>query len=312
MVLVANDAAGEGVNLQRGHLMVNYDLPWNPNKIEQRFGRIHRIGQTDVCHLWNLVAIDTREGEVYARLLEKLETARQALGGKVYEVLGKEPFEDTSLKDLLWSAIQYGDSEEAKAKVFQKIDGAVDFKHIEELLEKRKLSNDMLPESSVEKIRLEMERVEAQRLQPHHIQSFFIEAFGSLRGRIKSREEGRFEITHVPIRIRERDKLNGTGAPLQKRFERVCFDKKYIDQQPVAEFVCPGHPLLEAVIGIIREQFGDLMKLGAVMVDEVDLGEDIQAIFLMEHSIEDGRKTSSGTNQIISQRLQFVDHCEGW
>ena len=78
LVLIANDAAGEGVNLQRGHLMVNYDLPWNPNKIEQRFGRIHRIGQTEVCHLWNLVAADTREGEVYGRLLEKLEAAREA------------------------------------------------------------------------------------------------------------------------------------------------------------------------------------------------------------------------------------------
>ena len=81
-VLVANDAAGEGVNLQRGaHLMVNYDLPWNPNRLEQRFGRIHRIGQTEVCHLWNLVAADTREGEVYARLLEKLERrARRWVG----------------------------------------------------------------------------------------------------------------------------------------------------------------------------------------------------------------------------------------
>ena len=108
LVLIANDAAGEGVNLQRGHLMVNYDLPWNPNKIEQRFGRIHRIGQTEVCHLWNLVAADTREGEVYARLLEKLEAAREALGGRVYDVLG-ELFEGMSLKDLLFQAIQYGE-----------------------------------------------------------------------------------------------------------------------------------------------------------------------------------------------------------
>lgn len=306
MVLVANDAAGEGVNLQRGHLMVNYDLPWNPNKIEQRFGRIHRIGQTEVCHLWNLVAADTREGEVYARLLDKLETARAALGGRVYDVLGKEPFEGTSLKDLLWEAIQYGESEEAKAKLFEKIDGAVDYKHIEELLNKRKLTNDMMPASTVESIRLEMERAEAQRLQPHHIQSFFIEAFKRLGGRIKNREEGRFEITHVPVRIRERDRLIGTGAPVQKRFERICFDKQYINQQPVAEFVCPGHPLLEAVISLIREHYGDLMKLGAVMIDESDPGEDIQAIFLMEHSIEDGRKTSSGANQIVSQRLQFA------
>ncbi len=70
-VLVATDAAGEGVNLQNANLMVNYDLPWNPNRLEQRFGRIHRIGQTEVCHLWNLVAKETREGDVYHRLLRE-------------------------------------------------------------------------------------------------------------------------------------------------------------------------------------------------------------------------------------------------
>src|SRR4051794_40760294 len=88
-VMIANDAAGEGVNLQRGaHLMVNYDLPWNPNRLEQRFGRIHRIGQTEVCHLWNLCAANTREGEVYRRLLEELEEARAPPGGEGFEVLG--------------------------------------------------------------------------------------------------------------------------------------------------------------------------------------------------------------------------------
>src|SRR5258708_26205972 len=97
-VLVATDAAGEGINLQRAHLMVNYDLPWNPNRIEQRFGRIHRIGQTEVCHLWNLVADETREGDVYRTLLEKLEQARQALGGQVFDVLGKLQFDGKSLR----------------------------------------------------------------------------------------------------------------------------------------------------------------------------------------------------------------------
>jgi superfamily II DNA/RNA helicase len=92
-VLVATDAAGGGINLQRAHLMVNYDLPWNPNRIEQRFGRIHRIGQTEVCHLWNLVADETREGEVYRALLEKLEEARKALGGQVFDILGKFVFD---------------------------------------------------------------------------------------------------------------------------------------------------------------------------------------------------------------------------
>src|SRR5215469_13849691 len=98
-VLVATDAAGEGVNLQIAHLMVNYDLPWNPNRLEQRFGRIHRIGQTEVCHLWNLVAKETREGDVYHRLLEKLRVESDALKGRVFDILG-DVFEETSLRDL--------------------------------------------------------------------------------------------------------------------------------------------------------------------------------------------------------------------
>lgn len=92
LVLVATDAAGEGVNLQNASLMVNYDLPWNPNRLEQRFGRIHRIGQTEVCHLWNLVANETREGDVFQKLFDKLEIEKQALGGKVFDILG-EAFE---------------------------------------------------------------------------------------------------------------------------------------------------------------------------------------------------------------------------
>src|ERR1700733_10988715 len=92
-VLVATDAAGEGVNLQNANLMANYDLPWNPNRLEQRFGRIHRIGQQEVCHLWNLVAKQTREGEVYYRLLEKINEERKALGGQVFDVLGQLTFE---------------------------------------------------------------------------------------------------------------------------------------------------------------------------------------------------------------------------
>jgi superfamily II DNA or RNA helicase len=305
LVLIANDAAGEGVNLQRGHLMVNYDLPWNPNKIEQRFGRIHRIGQTEVCHLWNLVAADTREGEVYARLLEKLEAAREALGGRVYDVLG-ELFEGTALKDLLFQAIQYGEQEDVKARLFRQVDGAVDQEHLLELLQRRALTNDTMPEAKVEELRLEMERAEAQRLQPHHVQSFFVEAFQHLGGQLKRREEGRWEITHVPVRIRERDRQIGTGAPIQKRYERICFEKGRINQQPVATFVCPGHPLLEAVISIIREQYEQIMRQGAILVDDLDTGTELSAVFLLEHSVQDGRTTSAGKPHIVSEKLQFA------
>jgi superfamily II DNA or RNA helicase len=305
LVLIANDAAGEGVNLQRGHLMVNYDLPWNPNKIEQRFGRIHRIGQTEVCHLWNLVAADTREGEVYARLLEKLEAAREALGGRVYDVMG-ELFEGTSLKDLLFQAIQYGEREDVKAYLFRQVDGAVDQSHLLELLRRRALTNDTMPAAKVEELRLEMERAEAQRLQPHHIQSFFVEAFQHLGGRLKRREEGRWEVTLVPVRIRERDRQIGTAAPIQKQYERICFDKSLINQQPVAAFICPGHPLLEAVISLIREQYEPIMRQGAILVDETDPGDALSAVFLLEHTVQDGRMTSAGKPHVISQRLQFA------
>ncbi len=304
-VLIANDAAGEGVNLQRGHLMVNYDLPWNPNKIEQRFGRIHRIGQTEVCHLWNLVAADTREGEVYGRLLEKLETAREALGGRVYDVLG-ELFEGTALKDLLFQAIQYGEQEEVRARLFRQVDGAVDQTHLLELLRRRALTNDTMPEAKVEELRLEMERAEALRLQPHHIQSFFVEAFQHLGGRLKRREEGRWEVTHAPVRIRDRDRQIGSGAPIQKQYERICFEKSKINQQPVAAFICPGHPLLEAVISLIREQYEQIMRQGAIMVDEIDPGDALSAVFLLEHTVQDGRTTSAGKPHVISQRLQFA------
>ena len=205
-IMIANDAAGEGVNLQRGaHLMVNYDLPWNPNRIEQRFGRIHRIGQTEVCHLWNLCATNTREGEVYRRLLDKLEEARAALGGKVYDVLG-ELFEGQALRDLLVDAIRYGDRPDVKAELFRKVDGAVDVATIETLVAERKLTSEGLDPKSVSAIREEMERAQARRLQPHFIGAFFREAFAVLGGRIVQREKGRFEITRVPGVLKERDR----------------------------------------------------------------------------------------------------------
>src|SRR5436305_1509643 len=123
-ILVATDAAGEGINLQRAHLMVNYDLPWNPNRIEQRFGRIHRIGQTEVCHLWNLVAAGTREGMVFTQLLGKIEEQAKAYHGKVFDVLG-EAFEGQPLRDLLIEAIQYGEDPATKLRLRLVVDATV-------------------------------------------------------------------------------------------------------------------------------------------------------------------------------------------
>lgn len=165
-VLVATDAAGEGINLQRAHLMVNYDLPWNPNRIEQRFGRIHRIGQTEVCHLWNLVAKETREGQVFERLFAKLEEERTALGGRVFDILGRVTFEDRPLRELLVEAIRYGESPEVRDRLNQVVDSSLDGVALRRLLDEYALTSDVMDVHQVARIREDMERMEARKLEP--------------------------------------------------------------------------------------------------------------------------------------------------
>lgn len=305
-VMIANDAAGEGVNLQRGaHLMVNYDLPWNPNRLEQRFGRIHRIGQTEVCHLWNLCATNTREGEVYKRLLEKLEEARKALGGKVYDVLG-ELFEGQALRDLLVAAVRYGDRADVKAELFRKVEGAVDVEAIETLVAERKLTSEGMDPNAVSEIRMEMERAQARRLQPHFIAGFFREAFEQLGGRISPREEGRFEVTRVPSSLKERDRLIGRGDPVLDRYARITFDRTRINGQPQAELVTPGHPLLSSTVDVVLERFESLLTRGALLIDDADLSEEPRLLVYFEHAIRDGRPSRTTEPRVISQRLQFI------
>lgn len=308
-VLIATDAAGEGINLQRGHLMVNYDLPWNPNRLEQRFGRIHRIGQTEVCHLWNLVADETREGDVYRKLLEKLEQARKALGGQVFDVLGKVHFEGKPLRDLLVEAIRYGEQPEVRARLTQAVEGAFDRTQIQDLLEEKALAQDTMDASRVQRIREDMERAEARRLQPHYIESFFLEAFKRLGGTARQREERRYEITHVPAPIRNRDRLVGVGEPVLPRYERVAFQKDLVAPQghPLAAFVCPGHPLLDATLDLTLERHRDLLRRGTVLVDERDSGKEPRLLFYLEHAIQDGSQTPSGDRRVISRRMLHVE-----
>ncbi len=308
-VLLATDAAGEGINLQRAHLMVNYDLPWNPNRIEQRFGRIHRIGQTEVCHLWNLVAQETREGEVYHALLAKLEEARRALGGRVFDVLGKVEFDGRPLRDLLLEAIRDGERPEVRARLTQKVAAAFDPDRLRDLVDERALTHEVMDAGRVYRIREDMERAEARRLQPHYIASFFLEAFKRLGGTVRQREPRRYEVTHVPAQVRNRDRLPGLGEPVLPRYERIAFEKDLIAPpgQPLAAFVAPGHPLLDATLDLTLEQHRDLLRRGAVLVDETDASAEPRVLFYLEHAIQDARLTRSGERQLISKRLLYVE-----
>ncbi|MFN4073985.1 MAG: helicase-related protein [Thermus sp.] len=308
-VLVATDAAGEGINLQRAHLMVNYDLPWNPNRLEQRFGRIHRIGQTEACHMWNLVAIETREGDVYHTLLRKLEEAGKALGGKVFDVLGKLQFEGRPLRDLLIEAIRYGEQPEVRARLTQAIHEALDVHRLQDLVEERALVQEIIDSDRLRRIREDMERAEARRLQPHYIESFFIEAFQRLGGSIRRREPHRYEITHVPAAIRHRDRLLGTREPILQRYERITFEKHLVAPpgQPLAAFISPGHPLLDAVIDLTLERHRHLLRQGAILVDDHDPGTEPRVILYLEHAIQDASITRTGERRVVSRRLLYVE-----
>jgi len=305
-VLVATDAAGEGLNLQRAHLMVNYDLPWNPNRIEQRFGRIHRIGQTEVCHLWNLVATGTREGDVFALLLAKIEEQRKALGGKVFDVLG-DAFDGEPLRTLLLKAIRYGDRPDVRARLHQVIDERVG-EGLGKLLAERALYHDLLTAADVEQVRLQMEEARARRLQPHYISAFFRAAFTGLGGRIGPREPGRFEISGVPAVLREQRQQGGS---VLSRYQRVTFDREGIQPGTAAEggaairadLLAPGHPLLDAVVQRTAARCAGAVAAGTSLVDRIDPGDDLRVLVALRQDIADGNEPPSP----VLRRFEFAE-----
>ena len=308
-ILVANDAAGEGVNLQRGaHLMVNYDLPWNPNRLEQRFGRIHRIGQTEVCHLWNLVSARHPGGRSVSRgSLKSSKEPATRWEGATASTMCWASFQGKPLRELLMDAVLYGDDPARKQKLFTAVDGVVDKQKIETLIRERKLTSEGLDPRSVTEIREKMERAQARRLQPHYIRAFFEKAFTRLGGQLRRREAGRCEIIRVPARVRDRDRFSGGITPIAERYEQICFDKTYIAGKPQAALITPGHGLLDATIALTLEEGGDALKRGAILVDEADEhGLGPRVLLTLEHAIRDGRPGRNGQPSVVSRRMQFV------
>ncbi len=306
-ILVATDAAGEGINLQSAHLMVNYDLPWNPNRLEQRFGRIHRIGQKEVCHLWNLVAGQTREGAVYQRLLEKLERERQTLNGQVFDVLG-ELFRGAPLRQLLIEAVRYGDQPETRERLQTAIDNATDQARVKAIVRDDLLVPGLLDTRKVQQVREEMERFKARKLQPHFIRAFFLEAFNALNGAWHERENGRYAINNVPHAIRQQGREKGLG-PIARKYERICFDKDDIRQRhkPDAEFVCPGHALLDAVISLLLRRQRHILTRGAVLIDPNDPSDQLRALITLETAIRDALPSHRAEYNIISRDARFIE-----
>ena len=303
-ILVATDAAGEGINLQVANMMVNYDLPWNPNRIEQRFGRIHRIGQKRPCHLWNLVAHKTREGKVFERLFEKIEQQRKVYGDQVYDVLGDQ-YVNTSLQDLLIRAIREDVDPAHQAFMEEVIDQDIGGQ-LEDVLRERALVSGLADPTANDKIRDLMERSRTRRLQPWFVEAFFTEALKESGGRITPREEGRFEITRVPASVRSH--ADPRLGMVHDRYDRVTFNKAHIDRDGAdrADLVSPGTPLLSAVVDKVLADHGHTLQSGALLLDSDDPSTEPRLLVYLDHSVTDGRQVH-GQRQLVSRRFQYVE-----
>ncbi|MBW7874858.1 MAG: DUF3883 domain-containing protein [Candidatus Cloacimonetes bacterium] len=241
IVLLANDAVGEGVNLQQCHLMINYDLPWNPNRLEQRFGRIHRIGQTKLCYQWNLIAHQTREGQVFKRMLEKLEIARKQLDGKVFDVLG-QVFENNPLKDMILEALLAGEDAIRQNAVFKKLDSLMDTEKIREVLKAKAFASEVMDMSRLLKLREQMERARIQRLQPHNLRDFFLRSLKKLDLRFRIHADGSIHLIRIPAYLSD-----FVQEKLPSSWDKITFDREIARQTAELSLISPGHSLFEAI-----------------------------------------------------------------
>ena len=295
-IMVATEAAGEGINLQFCHLMLNYDIPWNPNRLEQRMGRIHRYGQTREVTIFNLVAVDTREGRVLHRLFEKLDEIRSALGSdKVFDVID-ELFPGRDLAQLLTEAA-------ASARTLEEILSEIEITVNEDYLRTvRAKLDESLATRYIDYTRIkEMnERARERRLIPEYTQAFFQKAYQHLGGEMRAlpRQPGFFSLDKIPHDLRkiaEQETFQKRFGFLLKRYPLVTFDKALALKEPQAEFISFGHPLFEATLQWAEQNLIQALQQGATFYDP-DCRYDGVLIFY-EAQISDG------LGEIVSRRL---------
>lgn len=268
-ILVATEAAGEGINLQFCWLMINYDMPWNPIRLEQRMGRIHRYGQEKDCLILNFVSTNTREGRVIEKLFERLSQIEGDLDpdrtGKVFNVLG-DIFPSNMIEKLLRDMYAHNLTEEVvRARILQQVD-TQRFKEITnstlEGLAKRELNLSAIIGKTAE--------AKERRLVPEVIEDFFLQA-APLQGitpKEQRKESHIFSIGRVPRNLWERgDKLENRFGVLGKEYKNITFSKDVLAKDQTLDWVTPGHPLFEVVREETLEQFQDDVKRGAIFLD---------------------------------------------
>lgn len=283
-VMVATEAAGEGINLQFCSFMVNYDLPWNPNRLEQRMGRIHRYGQTHDVYVFNLVARDTREGDIMQLLLEKIEEIRQSMGNdRVYDVISEvlpgvrldQMFREALARQIDWEDIpRFVEASLSVDKVKSLL------KATQEGLATRHVDLQGVLDAD--------RRSREQGLIPEYVERFFLEAFAALGGTGERRADGLVRIERVPHPIQQSTPdLKRKYGPVDRDYRKVTFRKEVLKRQADATFMGPGHALFESVVEQVLTNFSGELRRGAVFYHP-DLAEP-QTVSVYLARVQDGR-----------------------
>jgi superfamily II DNA or RNA helicase len=290
-VMVATEAAGEGINLQFCNLMINYDLPWNPNRLEQRMGRIHRYGQTKEVFVFNLIATDTREGQVLSKLFEKLEEIRNALQSeKVFDVIS-EVLYGKNLSQLMLEAAANARSMD---EILKELDIEVDEEYISRV---REDLGESLATKYIDYTRLrEMaEKARENRLIPEYTEAFFKKAFEKAGGKYHERKDRFLAIESIPFEIRQiadEDSFKKRFGAMMRSYAKITFDKDIGFKTSDSEFVSFGHPLFEVVLEWVDKTISPDLKKGSVFIDPE--GSLDGYIVFFEGEVEDGTGAVAG------------------
>lgn len=286
-VMVATEAAGEGINLQFCHLLIDYDIPWNPNRLEQRIGRVHRYGQRYPVYIFNFVASNTREGKVLKSLLEKIEKIREALGDKIYDVIGEILEGEKLYQILLEATAKAEDPEQYVKEIEQRLSDEKIIERIKEALGESLVTKHF----DLRKIKQLLEQAEENRLAPEYLEVFFMKAMKKLGVNMRKKEDGIYVIDRVPRILREIAEKQGYGI-VERSYKAITFDKILAKKRDYVEFVSFGHPLFESLLHWVRENYLKELQRGAVFYDPGNKLHGI--IWFFEGEVRDGFNMTAG------------------
>lgn len=273
-ICVATEAAGEGINLQFCRLMINYDLPWNPTRLEQRLGRIHRIGQERDCHAFNFVAAESEEGQdivegrILACLLLKLDQMRKVLADRVFDVVGEVlSLNDVNLPEILREAAHDPRRLEEYLDRIEKVDPQL-------LLQYEKATGIALARANVDFSSFQRTNVETEerRLMPRYVEDQFVKSCAEIGLKVEPRADGLWRIEHVLADLRS-DRLESVRrlGKCEPAYRKLTFHKDHLenDQHLDAVLFGPGHPLYAAVDERLNEKLAPLVGALALYLDPV-------------------------------------------